>query len=72
MVVKLVHKELVKLLGGDGQTSEIRFEINKPTVIMLVGLQGKQLLLLNYLLYLERNIKALLVGLVIVLVRLTN
>lgn len=40
MVVKLVHKELVKLLGGDGQTSEIRFEINKPTVIMLVGLQG--------------------------------
>ncbi|HHU28395.1 TPA: signal recognition particle protein [bacterium] len=39
MVVKLVHQELVKLLG-EGQTSEIRFEINRPTVIMLVGLQG--------------------------------
>ena len=36
MVVKLVHQELVKLLG-EGQTSEIRFEINRPTVIMLVG-----------------------------------
>ncbi len=38
MVVKIVHDELVDLLGsGD---SEIKFEKNKPTIIMLVGLQG--------------------------------
>lgn len=38
MVVKIVHDELVNLLGsGD---SEIKYEKNKPTIIMLVGLQG--------------------------------
>ena len=38
MVVKIVHDELVELLGsGD---SELKFENNKPTIIMMVGLQG--------------------------------
>lgn len=38
MVVKIVHDELVELLGsGD---SEIKYAKNKPTVIMMVGLQG--------------------------------
>lgn len=38
MIVKIVHDELEELLGAD--TSEIHFEINKPTIIMMVGLQG--------------------------------
>ena len=38
MVVKIVHDELVELLGsGD---SELKFESGKPTIIMMVGLQG--------------------------------
>ena len=38
MVVKIVHDELTELLGsGD---SELAYEKNKPTIIMLVGLQG--------------------------------
>ena len=38
MVVKIVHGELVELLGsGD---SELIYQNNKPTIIMLVGLQG--------------------------------
>lgn len=38
MVVKIVHNELTELLGsGD---SELTYEKNKPTIIMLVGLQG--------------------------------
>ncbi len=37
MVVKIVHDELVELLGTS--VSEIKFE-KKPTVIMMVGLQG--------------------------------
>lgn len=38
MVVKIVHDELVELLGsGD---SELKFEAHKPTIIMMVGLQG--------------------------------
>ena len=38
MVVKIVHDELVELLGsGD---SELVYQNNKPTIIMLVGLQG--------------------------------
>lgn len=38
MVVKIVHDELETLLGsGD---SELKFEQHKPTIIMLVGLQG--------------------------------
>ncbi len=38
MVVKIVNDELVKLLGSTD--SELVFEKNKPTIIMLVGLQG--------------------------------
>ena len=38
MFVKIVHDELVELLGSDD--SEIHYQNNRPTVIMLVGLQG--------------------------------
>lgn len=38
MVVKIVHDELVNLLGSDA--SELNYQKNRPTVIMLVGLQG--------------------------------
>jgi len=37
-VVKIVHEELVAILGG--QTRRMRFAKNPPTVIMLAGLQG--------------------------------
>jgi signal recognition particle subunit SRP54 len=38
MVVKIVKDELVELLGSD--QSELTYNKNKPTIIMLVGLQG--------------------------------
>lgn len=38
MVVKIVHDELETLLGSEN--SELKFENNKPTIIMMVGLQG--------------------------------
>lgn len=38
MLVKIVHDELVELLGSDD--SEIHYQNNRPTVIMMVGLQG--------------------------------
>lgn len=38
MVVKIVREELVNLLGSD--KTEILYNKNKPTIIMLVGLQG--------------------------------
>ena len=38
MLVKIVHDELVKLLGSDD--SELHYQNNRPTVIMMVGLQG--------------------------------
>ena len=38
MLVKIVHDELVTLLGSDD--SEIHYQPNRPTVIMMVGLQG--------------------------------
>lgn len=38
MVVKIVKDELVELLGSD--KSELVYNKNKPTIIMLVGLQG--------------------------------
>ena len=38
MVVKIVHDELTTLLGSGA--SELTYEKNKPTIIMLVGLQG--------------------------------
>lgn len=38
MVIKIVKDELVELLGSDN--SELKFEKNNPTIIMMVGLQG--------------------------------
>ena len=38
MIVKIVHDELVKLLGSE--KSEINFNVRPPVIIMLVGLQG--------------------------------
>lgn len=38
MLVKIVHDELVELLGSD--QSEIKYQTGRPTIIMLVGLQG--------------------------------
>ncbi|HBF67809.1 MAG TPA: signal recognition particle protein, partial [Firmicutes bacterium] len=38
MVVKIVHDELENLLGSD--QSELVYQKNKPTIIMMVGLQG--------------------------------
>src|SRR6204780_737586 len=37
-VIKIVHDELVTILGGE--TRRLRFAKNPPTVIMLAGLQG--------------------------------
>lgn len=37
-IVKIVNEELISILGG--QTRQIRFAKNPPTVIMLAGLQG--------------------------------
>lgn len=38
MVIKIVRDELVELLGSD--SCELHYNKNKPTIIMLVGLQG--------------------------------
>ena len=38
MVIKIVKDELIELLGSD--RSELAYNKNKPTIIMLVGLQG--------------------------------
>ena len=38
MITKIVHDELEDLLGGG--ENEIKYQPNKPTVILLVGLQG--------------------------------
>ena len=38
MLVKIVNEELTVLLGSD--QSELKYNKNKPTIIMLVGLQG--------------------------------
>lgn len=38
MIVKIVHDEIVKLLGAD--QCEITFVSHRPTIIMMVGLQG--------------------------------
>ena len=38
MITKIVHDELETLLGGG--ENEIQYQNNKPTVILLVGLQG--------------------------------
>ena len=38
MITKIVHEELEELLGGG--ENEIQYQNNRPTVILLVGLQG--------------------------------
>ena len=38
MIVKIVHDELVKLLGGT--KAEINFNCKPPVIILMVGLQG--------------------------------
>ena len=38
MITKIVHDELESLLGGG--ENEIQYQNNKPTIILLVGLQG--------------------------------
>lgn len=38
MLVKIVHDELVTLLGSED--SELHYQNNRPTIIMMVGLQG--------------------------------
>ena len=38
MLVKIVHDELVELLGSDD--SELHYQTTRPTIIMMVGLQG--------------------------------
>lgn len=38
MVIKIVRDELIELLGSDNY--ELKYNKNKPTIIMLVGLQG--------------------------------
>ena len=45
MLVKIVHDELVELLGSDD--SELHLQNNRPTIILLVGLQGSGTLLAN-------------------------
>jgi signal recognition particle subunit SRP54 len=39
-VVKIVHEELVKLLGGAGPQAGIQFPANRAAVLLLAGLQG--------------------------------
>ena len=39
-VVKIVHEELVKLLGGAGPQAGMQFPANRAAVLLLAGLQG--------------------------------
>ena len=39
-VVKIVHEELVELLGGEPEAPGLRYSASPPTVVMMVGLQG--------------------------------
>jgi signal recognition particle subunit SRP54 len=39
-IVKIVHEELVELLGGAGQANRLQFSDAPPSIVMLVGLQG--------------------------------
>ena len=38
MIVKIVHDELVKLLGSE--KAEINFNVKPPAILLMVGLQG--------------------------------
>jgi len=40
LIVKIVHDELVKLLGGGATTPGLQFPSNRAAVILLAGLQG--------------------------------
>src|SRR5687767_746185 len=39
-VIKVVHEELVKLLGGAGPAGGLQFPSNRAAVLLLAGLQG--------------------------------
>ncbi len=39
MIVKIVHDELVKIMGGNNEP--LRMAENPPTIVMMVGLQGQ-------------------------------
>ncbi len=39
MVVKIVHDELIRVLGGDGPADQLKID-NPPAAILMVGLQG--------------------------------
>ncbi len=39
-LVKIVHDQIIDLLGDDEQTAGIQWQENGPTIIMMVGLQG--------------------------------
>jgi signal recognition particle subunit SRP54 len=39
-IIKIVHEELVKLLGGAGPSAGIQFPSNRAAVLLLAGLQG--------------------------------
>jgi signal recognition particle subunit SRP54 len=40
LIVKIVHEEMVKLLGGGATTPGLQFPSNRAAVILLAGLQG--------------------------------
>lgn len=40
MVIKIVHDELVRTLGGDGPAAELDLNAPSPVVVLMVGLQG--------------------------------
>jgi signal recognition particle subunit SRP54 len=40
LIVKIVHEELVRLLGGGQATTGLQFPSNRAAVILLAGLQG--------------------------------
>jgi signal recognition particle subunit SRP54 len=40
MVVKIVHDEMVAMLGGDGESGELNLIAVPPVAILMVGLQG--------------------------------
>ena len=40
MVIKIVHDELVRTLGGDGPAAELDLNAPPPVVVLMVGLQG--------------------------------
>ena len=39
-ILRIVHEELIQLMGGDQDESRIQLKPNRPTVLMMCGLQG--------------------------------